>query len=204
MGRWFLAHRWNGDHLVDTAYSKAYGGICFSVNEMLGKQIILFTTLVLPFGWFVSRKYILAGDFREWKERMVHQMINRSKCFSIPDRYILRKVLRDLYPATIVVYPHWDYHQFSWKNRQNSRPWGSADSGTKILLRLYHLFCKFYCFRFFVPFHYLVYFKIGQQYWSDCFEQRGFYYRFLRPFLLGLPCMYWGLFSLGILGALCQ
>ncbi|HPF12396.1 MAG TPA: tRNA guanosine(34) transglycosylase Tgt [Flavobacteriaceae bacterium] len=63
---------------VDTAYSKAYVRHLFSVNEMLGKQIATIHNLGF-YLWLVreSRKHILAGDFREWKERMVHQMDNR-------------------------------------------------------------------------------------------------------------------------------
>jgi queuine tRNA-ribosyltransferase len=63
---------------VDTMYSKAYLRHLFAAKEMLGKQIASIHNL----GFYVwltreARKHILAGDFREWKDKMVKQMANR-------------------------------------------------------------------------------------------------------------------------------
>ncbi|RLD28246.1 MAG: tRNA guanosine(34) transglycosylase Tgt [Bacteroidetes bacterium] len=63
---------------VDTDYSKAYLKHLFSVNELLGKQIATIHNLGF-YLWLVreSRKHILAGDFRIWKDKMVKQMDKR-------------------------------------------------------------------------------------------------------------------------------
>ncbi|NJB83012.1 tRNA guanosine(34) transglycosylase Tgt [Wenyingzhuangia aestuarii] len=63
---------------VDTEYSKAYLRHLFVSNEFLGKQIATIHNLGF-YLWLVreARKHILAGDFREWKDRMVKQMDNR-------------------------------------------------------------------------------------------------------------------------------
>jgi queuine tRNA-ribosyltransferase len=63
---------------VDTMYSKAYLRHLFAAKEMLGKQIASIHNL----GFYVwltreARKHIIAGDFREWKEKMVKQMDKR-------------------------------------------------------------------------------------------------------------------------------
>jgi queuine tRNA-ribosyltransferase len=63
---------------VDTIYSKAYLRHLFAAKEMLGKQIASIHNL----GFYVwltreARKHILAGDFREWKDKMVIQMDKR-------------------------------------------------------------------------------------------------------------------------------
>jgi len=63
---------------VDTLYSKAYLRHLFAAKEMLGKQIASIHNL----GFYVwltreARKHILAGDFREWKDKMVNQMNKR-------------------------------------------------------------------------------------------------------------------------------
>ncbi|TMM28734.1 tRNA guanosine(34) transglycosylase Tgt [Polaribacter aestuariivivens] len=63
---------------VDLLYSKAYLRHLFVAKEMLGKQIASIHNL----GFYVwltreARKHILAGDFREWKDKMVKQMDNR-------------------------------------------------------------------------------------------------------------------------------
>ncbi|MGB0892393.1 MAG: tRNA guanosine(34) transglycosylase Tgt [Flavobacteriaceae bacterium] len=63
---------------VDTMYSKAYLRHLFAAKEMLGKQIASIHNL----GFYVwltreARKHILAGDFAEWKDKMVKQMDNR-------------------------------------------------------------------------------------------------------------------------------
>tara|TARA_B100000787_G_scaffold169967_1_gene163183 strand:- start:17019 stop:18149 length:1131 start_codon:yes stop_codon:yes gene_type:complete len=63
---------------VDTLYSKAYLRHLFAAKEMLGKQIASIHNL----GFYVwltreARIHILAGDFREWKDKMVKQMDKR-------------------------------------------------------------------------------------------------------------------------------
>ena len=63
---------------VDTEYSKAYLRHLFVANEFLGKQIATIHNLGF-YMWLVreARKHIIAGDFREWKDKMVKQMDNR-------------------------------------------------------------------------------------------------------------------------------
>lgn len=63
---------------VDTEYSKAYLRHLFSVNEMLGRQIASIHNLGF-YMWLVreARRRILAGDFTQWKNKMVKQMDNR-------------------------------------------------------------------------------------------------------------------------------
>jgi len=63
---------------VDTDYTKAYLRHLFSVNERLGAQIATIHNLGF-YLWLVreARKHILAGDFREWKDKMVKQMDKR-------------------------------------------------------------------------------------------------------------------------------
>ena len=63
---------------VDTLYSKAYLRHLFAANELLGKQIASIHNLGF-YLWLVreARKHILAGDFTQWKNRMVKQMNNR-------------------------------------------------------------------------------------------------------------------------------
>ena len=63
---------------VDTFYTKAYLRHLFAANEMLGKQIATIHNL----GFYIwltrqAREHILAGDFREWKDKMVIQMDKR-------------------------------------------------------------------------------------------------------------------------------
>jgi len=63
---------------VDTMYSKAYLRHLFAAKEMLGKQIASIHNL----GFYVwltreARKHIIAGDFREWKDKMVKKMDKR-------------------------------------------------------------------------------------------------------------------------------
>jgi queuine tRNA-ribosyltransferase len=67
-----------GTTWVDTFYTKAYLRHLFAAKEMLGKQIASIHNL----GFYVwltreARKHILAGDFREWKDKMVVQMDKR-------------------------------------------------------------------------------------------------------------------------------
>ncbi|WP_340065448.1 tRNA guanosine(34) transglycosylase Tgt [Ascidiimonas aurantiaca] len=68
----------NGATFVDTHYTKAYLRHLFSVNELLGKQIATIHNLGF-YMWLVreARKHILAGDFYQWKNKMVKQMDNR-------------------------------------------------------------------------------------------------------------------------------
>ena len=55
---------------VDKDYSKAYVSHLFSVNEMLGKQILSLHNLSF-YLWLVrqARKHILEGSFHSWKEK---------------------------------------------------------------------------------------------------------------------------------------
>ena len=63
---------------VDTQYSKAYLRHLFVARELLGKQIASIHNLGF-YLWLVreARKHILAGDFKEWKEKMIKQMDKR-------------------------------------------------------------------------------------------------------------------------------
>ncbi len=67
-----------GITFVDTMYSKAYLRHLFAAREMLGKQIASIHNLGF-YLWLVreARKHIIAGDFREWKDKMVKQMDKR-------------------------------------------------------------------------------------------------------------------------------
>lgn len=63
---------------VDTEYTKAYLRHLFAANEYLGKQIATIHNLGF-YMWLVreARKHIIAGDFRDWKDKMVKQMSQR-------------------------------------------------------------------------------------------------------------------------------
>jgi queuine tRNA-ribosyltransferase len=63
---------------VDTLYSKAYLRHLFIAKEYLAKQIASIHNLGF-YLWLVrqARKHILAGDFIEWKKKMVKQMDKR-------------------------------------------------------------------------------------------------------------------------------
>ena len=67
-----------GITFVDTMYSKAYLRHLFASKELLGKQIASIHNLGF-YLWLTreARKHILAGDFAEWKDKMVKQMNNR-------------------------------------------------------------------------------------------------------------------------------
>ena len=67
-----------GITFVDTLYSKAYLRHLFASKELLGKQIASIHNLGF-YLWLTreARKHILAGDFTEWKNKMVHQMNKR-------------------------------------------------------------------------------------------------------------------------------
>ena len=68
----------SGYSYVDKDYSKAYVSHLFSVNEMLGKQILSLHNLGF-YLWLVrqARKHILEGSFYSWKEKMVKNMKQR-------------------------------------------------------------------------------------------------------------------------------
>lgn len=63
---------------VDTEYSKAYLRHLFIANEYLGKQIATIHNLGF-YMWLVreARRQIIAGTFRDWKDKMVIQMNNK-------------------------------------------------------------------------------------------------------------------------------
>jgi queuine tRNA-ribosyltransferase len=63
---------------VDTMYSKAYLRHLFAAKELLGKQIATIHNLGF-YLWLTreARKHILAGDFTQWKDKMVIQMDKR-------------------------------------------------------------------------------------------------------------------------------
>lgn len=67
-----------GNTFVDREYSKAYLRHLFAANEYLGKQIATIHNLGF-YLWLTreARKHILAGDFVEWKTKMVKQMDKR-------------------------------------------------------------------------------------------------------------------------------
>ncbi|MFD1293737.1 tRNA guanosine(34) transglycosylase Tgt [Lutibacter holmesii] len=67
-----------GITFVDTLYSKAYLRHLFATKELLGKQIASIHNLGF-YLWLTreARKHILAGDFTEWKNKMVKQMDQR-------------------------------------------------------------------------------------------------------------------------------
>ncbi|WMW78525.1 tRNA guanosine(34) transglycosylase Tgt [Flavobacterium sp. 20NA77.7] len=67
-----------GHTFVDLEYSKAYLRHLFSANEFLGKQIATIHNLGF-YMWLVreARKQIIAGTFRQWKDKMVVQMNQR-------------------------------------------------------------------------------------------------------------------------------
>ena len=60
---------------ADLEYSKAYVRHLFTINEMLGKQIATIHNLSF-YLWLAreSRKHILEGSFKNWKEKMVCNM----------------------------------------------------------------------------------------------------------------------------------
>tara|TARA_R110002074_G_scaffold62308_3_gene149907 strand:+ start:1484 stop:2614 length:1131 start_codon:yes stop_codon:yes gene_type:complete len=67
-----------GITFVDTLYSKAYLRHLFASKELLGKQIASIHNLGF-YLWLTreARKHIIAGDFAEWKDKMVKQMDKR-------------------------------------------------------------------------------------------------------------------------------
>lgn len=67
-----------GPSYVDEAYSKAYVRHLFVSNELLAMQIASIHNLAF-YLWLVgeARKHIIAGDFAEWKPRMVEAVTRR-------------------------------------------------------------------------------------------------------------------------------
>ncbi len=67
-----------GNTFVDKEYSKAYLRHLFAANEYLGKQIATIHNLGF-YLWLVreARERIIAGDFAEWKSKMVKNMDKR-------------------------------------------------------------------------------------------------------------------------------
>jgi len=68
-----MGHTW-----VDNEYSKAYLRHLFAADEFLAKQIATIHNLGF-YMWLVreARRQIIAGTFREWKDKMVIQMSQR-------------------------------------------------------------------------------------------------------------------------------
>lgn len=67
-----------GDSFVDSQYTKAYLRHLFVAKEMLGSMIASLHNLAF-YLWLVreARKHIIAGDFAEWKKRMVVKVSKR-------------------------------------------------------------------------------------------------------------------------------
>ena len=67
-----------GNTFVDKEYSRAYLSQLFAANEYLGKQIATIHNLGF-YLWLVreARRRIIAGDFAEWKTKMVKNMDKR-------------------------------------------------------------------------------------------------------------------------------
>ena len=74
----FTAIDGEGDSFVDSQYTKAYLRHLFVAKEMLGSMIASQHNLAF-YLWLVreARKHIIAGDFAEWKERMVVKVSER-------------------------------------------------------------------------------------------------------------------------------
>ena len=68
----------NGTSYVDSYYSKSYVRHLIHSKEILGKQICSIHNLAF-YLWLVgeARKHILAGDFTDWKNKMVKKVTNR-------------------------------------------------------------------------------------------------------------------------------
>ena len=68
----------NGSSFIDHQYSKAYLRHLFHSKEMLGAQIGSIHNLAF-YLWLVgeARSRILAGTFREWKDKMVTKIGRR-------------------------------------------------------------------------------------------------------------------------------
>ena len=67
-----------GVSYVDREYSKAYVRHLFTAKEYLGKQIASIHNLAFYLDLVrVARQYILAGDFYEWKDSIIHILKQR-------------------------------------------------------------------------------------------------------------------------------
>lgn len=68
----------NGTSYVDSYYSKAYLRHLFAANEFLAKQIASIHNLAFYVNLMSQcREHILAGDFYDWKEKMVKKLATR-------------------------------------------------------------------------------------------------------------------------------
>lgn len=68
----------DGESFVDRLYSKAYLRHLINTNEILGLQIASIHNLAF-YVWLIreARKHIIAGDFTEWKPRMIEKVTRR-------------------------------------------------------------------------------------------------------------------------------
>ena len=68
----------DGESFVDQLYSKAYLRHLINTNEILGLQIASIHNLAF-YVWLAreARKHIIAGDFTEWKPRMIEKVTRR-------------------------------------------------------------------------------------------------------------------------------
>ncbi len=67
-----------GTSHVDSAYTKAYVRHLFAAREYLGKQIASIHNLAFYLDLVrVAREHIVAGDFYEWKDRVIPQLKQR-------------------------------------------------------------------------------------------------------------------------------
>ncbi len=68
----------DGESFVDRLYSKAYLRHLINTNEILGLQIASIHNLAF-YVWLTreARKHIIAGDFTEWKPRMIEKVTRR-------------------------------------------------------------------------------------------------------------------------------
>jgi queuine tRNA-ribosyltransferase len=67
-----------GDSIVDSQYTKAYLRHLFIAKEMLGSMIASQHNLSF-YLWLVreSRKHIITGDFKDWKDKMIVNVSRR-------------------------------------------------------------------------------------------------------------------------------
>ena len=68
----------DGESFVDRLYSKAYLRHLVNTNEILGLQIASIHNLAF-YVWLAkeARKHIIAGDFTQWKPRMIEKVTRR-------------------------------------------------------------------------------------------------------------------------------
>jgi queuine tRNA-ribosyltransferase len=68
----------SGTSYVDSTYSRAYVRHLFQCKELLGPQIASIHNLAFYLDLMrAARQHILAGDFREWKDRVVVKLLER-------------------------------------------------------------------------------------------------------------------------------